>query len=57
MPEIGIEISKIENKGLSKEDEAKEKDELYRDFSIKSERIHTINQPKPMLYLKKIFSM
>ena len=44
MPEIGIEILKIENKGLSKEDEAKEKDELYRDFSIKSERIHTINQ-------------
>ena len=44
MPEIGIEISKIENKGLSKEDEAKEKDELYREFSIKSERIHTINQ-------------
>jgi len=44
MPEIGIEISKIEKKGLSKEDEAKEKDELYRDFSIKSERIHTINQ-------------
>ncbi len=44
MPEIGIEISKIENKGLPKEDEAKEKDELYRDFSVKSERIHTINQ-------------
>ena len=44
MPEIGIEISKIENKKLSKEDEAKEKDELYRDFSIKSERIHSINQ-------------
>ena len=44
MPEIGTEISKIEKKGLSKEDEAKEKDELYRDFSIKSERIHTINQ-------------
>ena len=44
MPEIGIEISRIEEKGLSKEEEAKEKDELYRDFSIKSERIHTINQ-------------
>jgi len=44
MPEIGIEISKIEDKGLSKEEEAKEKDELYRDFGIKSERIHTINQ-------------
>ena len=44
MPEIGIEISKIENKGLSKQEEAKEKDELYKEFSIKSERIHTINQ-------------
>ena len=44
MPEIGIEISKIEEKGLDKEEEAKEKDELYRDFSVKSERIHTINQ-------------
>jgi preprotein translocase subunit SecA len=44
MPEIGIEISKIEDKGLNKEEEAKEKDELYRDFSVKSERIHTINQ-------------
>ena len=44
MPEIGIEISKIENKGLSKEEEVKEKDELYREFGIKSERIHTINQ-------------
>tara|TARA_Y100000991_G_scaffold72507_1_gene54517 strand:- start:7630 stop:10974 length:3345 start_codon:yes stop_codon:yes gene_type:complete len=44
MPEIGIEISKIEEKGLSKKEEAKEKDELYKDFSIKSERIHTINQ-------------
>ena len=44
MPEIGIEISKIENKGLSKQEEAKEKDALYKEFSIKSERIHTINQ-------------
>ncbi len=44
MPEIAMEISKIEKKGLSKQDEAKEKDELYRDFSVKSERIHTINQ-------------
>ena len=44
MPEIGIEISKIENKKLRKEDEAKEKDDLYRDFGVKSERIHSINQ-------------
>jgi len=44
MPEIGIEIAKIEGKGLSKEDEAEAKEELFRDFGIKSERIHTLNQ-------------
>jgi len=44
MPEIGMEISKIEAKGLSKEEEAAEKEDLFRDFGIKSERIHTLNQ-------------
>lgn len=44
MPEIGLEIGKIENKGLSPEDEAAEKEVLFNDFSIKSERIHTMNQ-------------
>ena len=44
MPEIGMEISKIEDKGLSKEEEAAEKEDLFRDYGIKSERIHTLNQ-------------
>ncbi|MGK0430571.1 MAG: preprotein translocase subunit SecA, partial [Psychroserpens sp.] len=44
MPEIGMEISKIESKGLTKEEEAEEKEVLFRDFGIKSERIHTLNQ-------------
>ncbi|WCO02503.1 preprotein translocase subunit SecA [Psychroserpens ponticola] len=44
MPEIGMEISKIEAKGLSKEEEAAEKEDLFREFGIKSERIHTLNQ-------------
>jgi len=44
MPEIGVEIAKIEAKGLSKEQEAEEKEDLFRDFGIKSERIHTLNQ-------------
>ena len=44
MPEIGIEIAKIEAQGLSSEDEANLKEELFRDFGIKSERIHTLNQ-------------
>jgi preprotein translocase subunit SecA len=44
LPDIGIEIAKIENEGLKPEDKAKRKEVLYRDFSIKSERIHTLNQ-------------
>ncbi|AFL81673.1 protein translocase subunit secA [Aequorivita sublithincola DSM 14238] len=44
MPEIGTEIADIEKKGLSKEEEVAEKEELFREFSIKSERIHTMNQ-------------
>ena len=44
MPEIGMEISKIESKGHSPKKEAALKEELYRDFNIKSERIHSINQ-------------
>jgi len=44
MPEIGIEIAKIESQGLSTEEEASLKEELFRDFGVKSERIHTLNQ-------------
>lgn len=44
MPEMGTEIAKIENKGLSSEEEAVLKEELFRDFGIKSERIHTLSQ-------------
>ncbi|MBF8150956.1 preprotein translocase subunit SecA [Winogradskyella sp. F6397] len=44
MPEMGTEIAKIEKQGLSTEDEANLKEELFRDFGIKSERIHTLNQ-------------
>jgi preprotein translocase subunit SecA len=44
MPEIGTEIAKIEEKKLSSEEEANLKEELFRDFGIKSERIHTLNQ-------------
>ncbi|MGA9271418.1 MAG: preprotein translocase subunit SecA, partial [Lutimonas sp.] len=44
LPDMGIEIGKIDEKELSPEDKAKEKEELYREFSIKSERIHTMNQ-------------
>jgi preprotein translocase subunit SecA len=44
MPEIGVEIAKIEAQNLSKEKEAEAKEDLFRDFGIKSERIHTLSQ-------------
>ncbi len=44
MPDIGTEIAKIEGENLDKDAEVAAKEELYRDFGIKSERIHTLNQ-------------
>ncbi len=44
MPDVGTEISDIEKSALSVEEKAIKKDELIRDFSIKSERIHSVNQ-------------
>jgi preprotein translocase subunit SecA len=44
LPDIGTEIAAIEKKKLAKEVEAEEKEELFKDFSIKSERIHTLTQ-------------
>jgi preprotein translocase subunit SecA len=44
MPDIGGEIAKIENQGLEIEKEAELKEELFKDFTVKSERIHTMSQ-------------
>ena len=44
LPQIGMEIAKIEDLGLSKEEEAEKKEDLFRDYSVKSERIHTLRQ-------------
>ncbi len=44
LPDLSTEIAKIENKNLEVNDEVKEKEKIYKDFSIKSERIHTLNQ-------------
>lgn len=44
LPDIGTEIAMIEKQNLEKEEEAERKEELYRDFSVKSERIHTLTQ-------------
>jgi len=44
MPDVGTEIAEIEKSTLSSEEKIARKDELMRDFSIKSERIHSVNQ-------------
>ncbi|HQW05035.1 MAG: preprotein translocase subunit SecA [Flavobacteriales bacterium] len=44
MPDVGGNIAEIEKSDAAKEEKAKRKDELLRDFAIKSERIHTVNQ-------------
>jgi preprotein translocase subunit SecA len=44
LPDIGTEIARIEKQNLDKDAEAEEKEKLFQDFSIKSERIHTLTQ-------------
>ena len=44
LPDIGVEIAKIENQKLEPKEEAALKEKLFQDFSIKGERIHSMNQ-------------
>ncbi|QQR85541.1 MAG: preprotein translocase subunit SecA [Flavobacteriales bacterium] len=44
MTDVGAGIAEIEKSGAVTEEKARRKDELLRDFAIKSERIHTVNQ-------------
>ncbi|SEJ04810.1 preprotein translocase subunit SecA [Myroides marinus] len=44
LPDIGVEIAKIEAQNLSKDEEAEAKELLFQDFGVKSERIHTLSQ-------------
>ncbi|SKB71523.1 preprotein translocase subunit SecA [Sphingobacterium nematocida] len=44
LPDVGSEIADIEKSTASLEEKATRKEELLRDYSIKAERIHSINQ-------------
>jgi preprotein translocase subunit SecA len=44
LPDIGSGIAQIERENLAPEEAAEKKEELFRDFSVKSERIHTLTQ-------------
>jgi len=45
LPDVGSEIAELEkSKNLSAEEKQSQKDEILQNYSIKSERVHTINQ-------------
>ncbi|MBO7495937.1 MAG: preprotein translocase subunit SecA [Salinivirgaceae bacterium] len=44
MPDVGSEIAELEQKNLPTDELVEQKDKLLQDYSIKTERIHTINQ-------------
>ena len=44
MPDIGAQLSELENMGLSDEEKQAKKDTLMQDYAIKAERVHTVNQ-------------
>jgi len=44
IPDIGSHIAEIEKSNLADTDKLQRKEELYAEFTVKSERIHTINQ-------------
>ncbi|MXV38301.1 preprotein translocase subunit SecA [Flavobacteriaceae bacterium Ap0902] len=44
LPEVGEEVAKIEQMNLPEEEEYQKKEEFFREYAVKSERIHTMNQ-------------
>ncbi|MDR2847873.1 MAG: SEC-C domain-containing protein, partial [Bacteroidales bacterium] len=44
LPDIGTDISDLEKQSLTPEAKIEKKDALLQDYSIKSERVHTVNQ-------------
>ncbi|HNW98555.1 MAG TPA: preprotein translocase subunit SecA [Bacteroidales bacterium] len=44
IPDVGAHIAELEKSGIPSQEKLAKKNELLQDFSIKSERIHTVNQ-------------
>lgn len=44
MPDISTELNALESSSISDQEKVDQKEAIIRDYSIKSERIHTINQ-------------
>ena len=44
LPDVGSEVAEIEKAGLSDEEKRQKKDEILANYSVKSERVHTVHQ-------------
>ena len=44
MPDVGADIAELEKQNLDQKEKLERKNEIYRNFSIASERIHTVHQ-------------
>ena len=44
LPDVGAEIAELEKTDLSEAEKTEKKSEILRDFSVRSEKVHTINQ-------------
>jgi len=44
LPDVGTEVAELEKSDLPLEDKVVQKDALMRDYSVKAERIHSVNQ-------------
>ena len=44
LPDVGSEIAELEHNNLSPEEMQQKKDEIYTNYSIKAERVHTVHQ-------------
>ncbi len=44
LPDVGAEIAEMERRQLTDKEKLEQKAELLRDYAVKSERIHTVNQ-------------
>ena len=44
LPDIAAQMSELENKEMSEEEKAGTKDDLLTNYSVKSERVHTVQQ-------------
>ena len=44
LPDVGADIAELEKQEIPEKKKAEKKSEILRDFSVKSEKVHTVNQ-------------